>query len=120
MTNRKIKAAVDANQIKVEEPKDEFTPVLYYFRSYNNAQGDELWGTGTVQTTGVENNGYTQVKILTNDTDASFINQLVYIDSTSQPDGETLYPLYSDAGETSLDIYVKISENEFKEDTTEE
>ena len=27
MTNRKIKAAVDANQIKVEEPEDEFTPV---------------------------------------------------------------------------------------------
>lgn len=100
---------------KNEFEDEEFTPTLYHFKSYNNEQGDELWGTGTVQTTGVEDNGYTQVKVLTNDTNASFVNQLVYIASTSQPDGTTLYPLYSDAGETALGIYVKISENEIEE-----
>lgn len=110
ITNRKIKEEVDKNQKGYsEEVIEEFEPQTYYFQSYDDAQGTTLWGSGTVQTTGVEENNFTQVKILTNDTNASFINQTVFVASSAIADATTLYPLYSDAGTTAMNIYVKIS-----------
>lgn len=111
MTNRKIKEEVDKNQKEYQVPQNEipFEPVLYYFKSFGDNQGNELWGEGTVETTGVETNNYTEVKIKTNSTDSNFIGQKVFIISNANPDGTTLYPLYSDAGTTAMNIYVKIS-----------
>lgn len=121
MTNRKIKEEIDKNQKGYsEEVIEEFEPQTYYFQSYDDAQGTTLWGSGTVKTTGVEENNFTQVQILTNDTNASFINQKVFVASNATADATTLYPLYSDAGTTSLNIYVKISTSEFEEKQPEQ
>lgn len=85
-------------------------PEIYNFTSYGDEEGTSEWGSGTVETTGVESNGYTQVKVLTNSTDQSFVGQKFYISSNAEADDNTLYQLYSDAGTTATGIYVKISE----------
>ena len=86
----------------------------YYFKSYGDSQGETEWWTGTVKTTGVTNNGYSQVKVTKNSSDQSFVGQKFYIISTAKTDG-TIYQLYSDAGTTATGIYVEISETEFEE-----
>lgn len=114
MTNKKIKAAVDKNQKGYVDPdqqqEEEFIPIKYSFISYGDAEGETLWGEGTVETTGIEKNGYTEVEVKTN-TESEFIGQKFYIISTAKTDG-TLYQLYSDAGTTAAGIYVSISEYE--------
>ena len=135
MTNRKIKEKVDKNQKDYEEPQtqeeetteennntttetptqeeennntQEESKQTYNFISYGDSEGTEEWARGTVETTGISSNGYTQVEVKTN-TIAEFIGQKFYIASNAKTDG-TLYPLYSDAGETAVDIYVSISQ----------
>ncbi|MBO6123310.1 MAG: hypothetical protein J6P09_05680 [Methanobrevibacter sp.] len=85
-------------------------PEIYNFTSYSDDEGTTEWGTGTVETTGVTSNGYTQVQVKTNSTDQTFVGQKFYISSDAEADGTTLYPLYSDAGTTAVGIYVKISD----------
>lgn len=112
MTNRLIKETVDKNQKDYVDPAEvveEFTPVTYNFISYGDAQGEIEWGQGTVETTGVESNGYSQVKVKTNSTDESFIGEEFYIISSAKTDG-TIYELYTDAGTTSAHIYVSITQ----------
>ena len=87
----------------------------YYFKSYGDSQGETEWGTGTVKTTGVTDNGYSQVKVLTNSTDESFVGQKFFIISTAKTDG-TIYQLYSDAGTTATGVYVEISTTAPEED----
>jgi len=79
----------------------------YWFTSYADSEGATEWGNGTVKTTGVTNNGYSQVKVITN-TEESFVGQKFYIISSAKTDG-TIYQLYSDAGTTPAGIYVSIS-----------
>lgn len=86
----------------------------YYFKSYADAEGETQWDEGTVETTGVTSNGYTEVEVKTNPDHSSFVGQKFYIASDADADGSTLYPLYTDAGETAADIYVKISETAFE------
>lgn len=115
MTNRKIKEEVDKNQAGYKEEQTEvFEPELYYFLSYADAQGETLWGNGTVETTGVTENGYTQVEIKTNDPDKNFVGQKVFLASDANADGQTVYPVYSDAGTTSMNLYVKVSKTELQ------
>lgn len=94
-------------------PNTEVNPETYYFKSYNDAQGTTLWGTGTVETTGTKSDGYTEVEVLSNDTDESFVGQKFYITSDAVADGNTLYQLYSDVGVTGVGIYVKVSSSAF-------
>ena len=113
MTNRKIKEEVDKNQKGYEaEETPVFEPELYYFVSYADAQGETYWGNGTVETTGVTEDGYTQVEIKTNDPDQSFVGQKVFLASDANANGQTVYPVYSDAGKTSMNLYVKVSKTE--------
>ena len=91
-------------------PNAEVNPEIYNFTSYSDGEGTTEWGAGTVESTGVTSNGFTQVKVLTNSTDQSFVGQKFYISSDAEADGTTLYPLYTDAGTTAAGIYVKISE----------
>ena len=109
---------VDPNQQEEqqEQQQEDDSKLIYSFTSYSDAEKTEEWGTGTVEVTGVESNGYSQVKILTNSTDKSFEGQTVYIISTAQTNG-TAYPLYSDAGTTALGIYVTI-EQQSKDDSS--
>ena len=111
--NHLLKEEADKYQKDYVEPTEEnnetnVEKVVYSFISYNDDKKTTEWGKGTVETTGVTENGYTQVKVLTNSTDQSFVNQLVYIISTAKTDG-TVYQLYSDAGTTALGIYVTIT-----------
>lgn len=92
-----------------EEVEEVFTPVTYSFTSYGDKDGETEWGKGTVETTGVESNGYTQVQVKTNDTDQDFIGEKFYITSDAKTDNTTIYELYNDAGTTHAGIYVKIS-----------
>ena len=110
---------VDPNQQEEQQEQqqeEDDSKLIYSFTSYSSAEKTEEWGTGTVKVTGVESNGYSQVKILTNSTDKSFEGQTVYIISTAQTNG-TAYPLYSDAGTTALGIYVTI-EQQSKDDSS--
>ena len=117
MTNVALKEQADKAQKDYIDPNQEepiSTPTLkkYSFASYSDAEKTTKWSEGTVEETGVTENGYTQVKVLTNDADndsIKFVNQLVYITSNAKTDG-TAYPLYSDAGITALDIYVTVTE----------
>lgn len=95
-----------------DEPQEEFTPVSYSFTSYSDAEGTTEWGSGTVETTGTVTDGYTQVEVKTNSPNESFVGQKFFITSDAEADNTTLYPLYSDAGETAVGIYVKISQDE--------
>ena len=96
-----------------QEPQVPPTPtpntVTYSFTSYADQEGETEWATGTVQTTGVTSNGYTEVEVKTNSPYEEFIGQKFYIISTAEADNTTLYELYTDAGTTSAGIYVKIS-----------
>lgn len=94
----------------VHLPDTEVNPETYNFISYSDAEGTTEWGNGTVETTGVTSNGYTQVQVKTNSSDQQFVGQKFYITSDAEADNTTLYPLYSDAGTTAVGIYVKISE----------
>lgn len=89
------------------------TPVTptYYFTSYADAEGTSEWGSGSVEPTGNESNGFSEVEVKTNTPDESFVGQKFFITSDAETDG-TIYPLYSDAGETLAGIYVSISLNQ--------
>lgn len=128
MTNKKIKQEVDKNQKGYQPPEEEVveenntnqnqnqnTPqeqepskVKYYFKSYSDANKTNVWGTGSVETTGNTQNDFVQVKVLTNTGDSSFIDALFFITKDAKTDG-TVYQLYSDAGTTGTGIYVEIS-----------
>lgn len=87
--------------------EETFIPTTYSFISYADSEGQTKWAEGTVETTGVIENGFTEVQVKTN-TEEEFIGQKFYITSDAKTDG-TIYPLYSDAGTTSVNIYVSIS-----------
>lgn len=120
MTNKKIKAAVDENVATYNEAKESltFTPITYYFKSYNDINKTTTWGTGTVETTPVEEDGYTQVEVKTNTPESSFVGQKFYIISSAATG--TVYELFTDAGKTSANIFVEISKTEFTETPEEQ
>lgn len=91
------------------DPEPEFTPVVYAFTSYSDAEKTTEWGTGTVETTGVESNGYSEVEVKTNSIDG-FVGNKYYIISSAKTDG-TVYELFTDAGTTSAEIFVTITSN---------
>lgn len=93
-----------------EKDKEENETQIYAFKSYADNNGTTLWGQGTVQTTGIVEDGYSEVEVVTNEPESSFIGQKFYVTSNANPDGTTLYQLYSDAGVTSAGIYVTITE----------
>ena len=117
MTNYFIKELADKEQKDYVAEQEETVPeqkepIVYSFSSYDDDQGTTLWGTGTVKTTGVEENGYTQVEVVTNEPEESFVGLKFYIVSTANEDSETFYELFTDAGETSANIYIKFSKVE--------
>ena len=91
----------------------------FYFISYADNQGETEWGRGIVKTTGVTTGNYTQVKVITNSTDQSFVGQKFYVISTAKTDG-TIYACYSDAGTTSAGFYVEISDTPFVDEEENE
>lgn len=124
MTNVALKEQADKAQKDYVDPNQQAEPetiVLnkYSFVSYDDDQKTTKWGEGTVQETGITEDGYTQVKVLTNSTDQKYVNQLVYITSDAKTNG-TAYPLYSDAGKTALNIYVTITKIEEETITLEQ
>ena len=51
---------------------------------------------------------YTEVEVLTNSTDESFVGRKFFIVSNAKTDG-TVYELFTDAGTTSAGIFVTIT-----------
>ena len=96
---------VDPNQQQQEE---ETEALFYSFESYADSEGNEVWGQGTVEVMQVKND-YAKVRVATNSTDQSFVNAIFYIQADAKTDG-TIYQLYTDEGQTSANIYVKIEE----------
>ena len=113
MTNKKIKAEVDKNQKGYQTPdnqtQEQNSPQKekYYFKSYSDENKTNIWGVGSVETTGNVSNHFVEVKVLTN-TDDSFVDALFFITEDAKTDG-TIYQLYSDAGTTGTGIYVEIA-----------
>ena len=104
MTNKLIKQEVDKYQKKASDEQ-----ISYTFNSYGDAAGTISWGTSTVKTTGIENRGLTEVEVITNSTDQSFIGQKFFITSSAKIDNTTIYPLYTDLNKTKTGIYVTVS-----------
>ena len=98
---------ISLNKKDSSAQEETFTPTIYSFISYEDSEGQTKWAEGTVETTGVTENGFTEVQFKTN-TEEGFVGQKFYITSDAKTDG-TIYPLYSDAGTTSVNIYVSIS-----------
>ena len=94
--------------IVLEESNPAPQTTTYAFTSYADAEGETEWGSGTVETTGVVSGDYTDVEVKTN-TNESFVGQKFFVISNAQTDGNTIYPLYSDAGTTAAGIYVSIT-----------
>ncbi len=88
----------------------------YYFVSYGESECTTELGRGRVQTTGVTESSYIQVKVLNNSTDQSFVGSKYFVVDTAEPDGETAYQLYTGAGSGATGMYVKISSSPFPEE----
>lgn len=107
MTNKLIKQEVDKYQKKASDEQ-----ISYTFNSYGDAAGTISWGTGTVKTTGIENRGLTEVEVITNSPEESFVGQKFFITSSAKTDNTTIYPLYTNIDKTKAGIYVTIGETE--------
>lgn len=116
MTNFTIKENINKNQKQIiDEIKN------YSFTSYGDAEGETEWGSGTVQTTGRQNRGLTEVEVITNSSNQSFVGQKFYIISSAQANNTTLYPLYANLDKDKVGIYVKIEEiEEIEEEVQQE
>ena len=121
-------AAIDACPVLRElkdwfiaiDNEDEPAPIKkYYFVSYGDSAGTEELGRGTVKTTGVTTSGYIQVKVISNSTEQSFVGSKYFVVDTAEPDGTTLYQLYTGAGTGATGMYVQISSTPFPEEETE-
>ena len=121
-------AAIDACPVLRElkdwfiaiDNEDEPAPIKkYYFVSYGDSAGTEELGRGTVKTTGVTTSGYIQVKVISNSTEQSFVGSKYFVVDTAEPDGTTLYQLYTGAGTGATGMYVKISSTPFPEEERE-
>lgn len=100
----------DSTTLNISLTESVITPTVstYYFTSYADAEGNTEWGSGSVETTGNVSGGFTEVEVITNAPEESFIGQKYFITSNAETDG-TIYPLYTDAGETAAGIYVSLS-----------
>lgn len=107
----KLRAKSGDSSDSTPTPDPEPTKVVYGFTSYSDAEKTTEWGTGTVETTGETSGDYTEVEVLTNSTDESFIGQKFFIVSNAKTDG-TVYELFTDAGTTSAGIFVTIVSSE--------
>lgn len=98
-------------QTQEDSTATESTPT-YSFIAYEDDQGTNVLGEGTIQPTGVTADGYIQMEVLTDSADQSSVGQQFYITDSATPDGTTLYQLYTDAGTTSAAKYVKLTQSE--------
>ena len=94
--------AIDAEDEPVQIKK-------YYFLSYGDSAGEQPLDKGTVKTTGVSDNSYSQVVVLTNDEHPDFVGNKYWVVSNALPSGTDLYQLYTGAGTGATGMYVKIS-----------
>ena len=94
---------------------DEEAPAVYEFTSYADAEGNEVWGTGTVEVIGEAEDGFIPVKVLSNTFDDEFVGKTFYIQEDAEADG-TIYQLYiindDDEYEAIQNVYVSVSEAE--------
>lgn len=88
----------------------------YYFLSYGDSAGEQPLDKGTAKTTGVTNNGYSQIVVLTNEEHEEFVGLKYWVVSNALPSGEELYQLYAGAGTDGTGMYVKISTTKFEEE----
>lgn len=113
MTSVKIDATVTDwepnGTTDVDLPYNQST--RYNFAAYAESGATTLWGYGQAQFTGVKNtNGnktFTQIKVLSNSTDQTFINKIFWVDSNTQ-DGAVAELFTDNQGENSAGIFVKI------------
>ena len=88
----------------------------YWFLSYGDSSGEQPLDKGTAKTTGVTQNNYTQIVVLTNEEHSEFVGNKYWVVSNALPSGEDLYQLYTGAGTGATGMYVKISTTPFRED----
>ena len=82
---------------------------VLYFDSFGDSACAQWIASGTVETTGVIEWDYTQVKVLTNSSqDTSWIGRKFFVVSDIKKDGSQAYQLYLDDGTTGTGVYVKI------------
>ena len=97
------------------EPQEpEFTSTTYYFISYGDANGENEYANGQVETIDdikiFDSVEYQGVNVIVNSDNTFVIENPYYINASAQADNNILYQLYNEEG-TELGIYVKIYTN---------
>lgn len=77
---------------------------------YSDSEGESEEASGTIDITGEVLNGYIQIKGRDDIQDQRFDGKILYIIPNFEIDGETIYQLYEDDGNTSYNFYIKLSE----------
>ena len=99
-----ITVAADTETLEIEL---EARPV-YTFTSYADSELQEELATGTASPTGVSEDGYIEIEVLTNSVEG-FAGNKYFVAEDATADGTTAYQLYTDAGTTGTGMYVTIS-----------
>lgn len=82
----------------------------YKFQAYGSDKKETL-GAGYVIKTGNFSNGYVEVEVKENSIDpGEWVGDKFFVKDSAKADGKTFYELFTDAGETSTGMFVKISE----------
>lgn len=102
--------------VAIDNEDEPYKIAKYFFVSYGESACTTELGRGTAKTTGVTKTGYVEIKVLTNNTDQSFVGSKYFVVDTAEPDGETAYQLYTGAGSGATGMYVKISSSPFPEE----
>lgn len=85
----------------------------YNFTSYAGSDATaEEYGVGVAELTGVTDELYSEVEVLVNEFDDSFVGRKFFILTSANANGSTKYQLYEDAGTTGTGLYVTITEQE--------
>ena len=81
----------------------------YKFKSYSSDKKTE-YSEGYVVKTGNFSNGYLEVEVKENPSYPAWVGLKFFIKDSAKADGKTFYELFTDAGTTSADVFVKIYE----------
>lgn len=82
----------------------------YNFTSFSGNDSEAVeYGTGQAKLTGVTDGAYSEVEVLSNEFDASFVGNKYFILTSANANGTTKYELFEDAGTTGTGLFVAVT-----------
>lgn len=81
----------------------------YRFKSFSSDKKTE-YSEGYAVKTGKFTNGYIEIEVKENPSYPDWVGLKFFIKDSAKADGKTFYELFTDAGTTSAEVFVKIYE----------